>query len=260
MVSVFSPEMFKRMQEAPAPKRKKHKGKKGKPCKDYKWLGECEDARYESGERRCQYGAGSALRGGGGCKPRQFVGAYAEPWGAVRNRQWADDPIADHGGTYNLNALLTPVEAGAFGVNVEDRHLQRDSSRYGMLGPAMPFSDSGGHIDFSHVEYGPWGSPYYPVKYSDKGGKTLKEQAGEYAVKQGKKYAKKIWDDCNKTGASRAECIRKAKAGWMKFGGYSQQGLNWLIGADSRGRVNCRTSGGWYKYWNPYCLGKAAGM
>ena len=102
------------------------------------------------------------------------------------------------------------------------------------------------------------------LAHADTGGKapkSLKTQAGEFAVKKGKEYAKKVWSDCMKTSSSRTECLKKAKNIWRRFGISAQQGLNWVIGADPKtGAVNCRTSGGYYKYWNPYCLGKKAGF
>ena len=91
--------------------------------------------------------------------------------------------------------------------------------------------------------------------------KGWKEQAGEYAVKEGKKYAKKIFDDCNKSGEARSKCLAEAQKYWMQFGRASQKGLDWLIGRDPKtGKVNCRTKGGWYKWWNPYCAGKSVGL
>ena len=102
-------------------------------------------------------------------------------------------------------------------------------------------------------------------KYGDEGGTDdLKTKATKFVVKKGKEYALKVWKDCMKTSATRAECLRKSKVLWNKFGIKAQQGLNWVIGADPvTGKVNCYTTifgRRTYKGWNPYCAGKALGL
>jgi len=101
--------------------------------------------------------------------------------------------------------------------------------------------------------------------YGDEGGTDdLKTKATKFVVKKGKEYALKVWKDCMKTSATRAECLRKSKVLWNKFGIKAQQGLNWVIGADPvTGKVNCYTTifgRRTYKGWNPYCAGKALGL